>query len=65
MAEVRRDTEVFSDVEEAFFRAGHEKEPAAESFDDLDEGYRRVGFWDRVRGKPSRPPTAPDPPDKK
>jgi hypothetical protein len=50
----------FSDTEEAFFRAGHDK-PAghhdAESFDDLDEGYRPVGFWERLtgRGKPGKP----------
>jgi len=65
MAEVHRDTEEFSDLEEAFFRAGHEKEAVAESFDDLDEGYRPVGFWERLRGRPTRPPTSPDDPDKK
>ena len=29
----------------------------AESFDDLDEGYRPVGFWERLtgRGKPGKP----------
>jgi chemotaxis protein histidine kinase CheA len=69
--------EAFSDVEEAFFRAGHELQdkhavavasPAPESFDDLDKGYRRVGFWERLRGKAPRRPTtndesrAPDPP---
>jgi hypothetical protein len=47
------------EVEEAFFRAGHEKEapaaaPRPESFDDLDEGYRPVGFWDRLRGRSAR-----------
>lgn len=53
--------EAFSDVEEDFFRAGHDKpaKPAApapgESFDDLDEGYRPLGFWDRLLGrKPKR-----------
>lgn len=65
VAEVRRDAEAFSDVEEAFFRAGHEKDGSAESFDDLDDGYRPVGFWDRLRGKPVRPPTSPGDPDKK
>jgi hypothetical protein len=57
-AEVRGDAAEFSDADEAFFRAGHEREaapaphPVAESFDDLDEGYRPVGFWERLRGKP-------------
>jgi hypothetical protein len=49
-----------SAVEEAFFRDGSDKVAAhrdAESFDDLDEGYRPVGFWERLtgRGKPGRP----------
>ncbi|HEX4421257.1 MAG TPA: hypothetical protein VH165_25255 [Kofleriaceae bacterium] len=54
---VRNDAVVFSEIEEAFFRAGHEVAgaPAAESFDDLDVGYRKVGFWDRLRGKAPRP----------
>ncbi|HET9623558.1 MAG TPA: hypothetical protein VFP84_19435, partial [Kofleriaceae bacterium] len=26
-----------------------------ESFADLDVGYRRVGFWDRLRGRAPRP----------
>jgi hypothetical protein len=57
IAEVRRDAVAFSDAEEAFFRAGQERDPVVaapprpESFDDLDEGYRPVGFWDRLRGK--------------
>jgi len=52
--------ESFSDLEEDFFRAGHEKvaKPPpehSESFDDLDEGYQPVGFWDRLLGrKPKR-----------
>jgi hypothetical protein len=55
----RRDAVAFSDLEEAFFKAGHEKEaavpaPSTESFDDLDEGYRPVGFWDRLRGRSQR-----------
>jgi uncharacterized protein DUF4388 len=60
-AEVHGDAAAFSDAEEAFFRAGHDRgappaaTPKAESFDDLDEGYRRVGFWERFRGKPIRP----------
>ena len=45
--------------------AGHDKEPVAESFADLDEDYRPVGFWERLRGKPARPPTSPGIPDKK
>jgi hypothetical protein len=73
----RLDAVAFNDVEEAFFRAGHEKEavaapvPVVESFDDLDEGYRPVGFWDRLRGKASREtgrtprPAKPDDPPKK
>jgi hypothetical protein len=49
----------FSDTEEEFFQAGHDKIAAhhnAESFDDLDDGYRPVGFWERLtgRGKPDR-----------
>lgn len=48
---------VFSEAEEAFFRAGHDKHvdaPPTESFSDLDEGYRPLGFWDRLRGKRSK-----------
>jgi hypothetical protein len=63
VSDVRKDAvAAFSDVEEEFFRAGSEKHATAavpkvapESFDDLDEGYQPVGFWDRVRGK--KPPT--------
>ena len=58
VADVRKDAlTAFSDVEEEFFRAGAEKAtkapvaPVVESFDDLDEGYQPVGFWDRLRGK--------------
>jgi len=58
VAEVRKDAaHAFSDAEEEFFRAGHGntgKVPTftpAETFDDLDEGYQPVGFWDRLRGK--------------
>lgn len=60
---VRRDavaavTAAFTEVEEAFFRAGTEKGAAAhtapvEKFEDLDEGYQPLGFWDRLRGKTS------------
>jgi hypothetical protein len=45
-------TSHFSDDEEAFFQAGQSAPPvehvASESFDDLDVGYQRVGFWDRL-----------------
>ncbi|MEJ7599417.1 MAG: DUF4388 domain-containing protein [Kofleriaceae bacterium] len=54
VAAVRKDASVaFSDVEEDFFRAGQDerKPDAADSFDDLDEGYRPVGFWDRLLGR--------------
>jgi hypothetical protein len=67
VAHVRRDaTGAFTQLEEEFFRAGahheDEKGPAAaasaprlasasDSFDDLDEGYERVGFWDRLLGR--------------
>ena len=72
----RHDAVAFSEVEEAFFRAGHEKEaavvpaPVVESFDDLDEGYQPVRFWDRLRGKSREPvkaarPSKPDDPGKK
>jgi hypothetical protein len=83
VADVRKDAAsaavAFSDAEEAFFRAGQEKATkppiAAETFDDLDEGYQPVGFWDRLRGKKpagarsgtDHPPTAtsPNSPNKK
>ncbi len=60
VAEVRKDAAsgatAFSEAEEAFFRAGQEKATkpsiAAETFEDLDEGYRPQGFWDRLRGTP-------------
>ena len=53
--------EAFNDVEEAFFRGGDESKQqpkvSSESFDDLDEGYQPVGFWDRLLGrKPPKPP---------
>jgi hypothetical protein len=59
IGEARADAVAFSDVEEAFFRAGHADHkvapvpPAAptETFEDLDEGYRPTGFWDKLRGK--------------
>ncbi|MBL0219253.1 MAG: hypothetical protein IPQ07_35960 [Myxococcales bacterium] len=61
VAEVRKDAvHAFSDAEEEFFRAGADKTgkvpllPPTETFDDLDEGYQPVGFWDRLRGK--KPP---------
>ena len=55
VVEVLNDASVaFTEIEEDFFRAGTEKTqppPRLESFDDLDEGYQPVGFWDRLRGK--------------
>jgi hypothetical protein len=61
VAEVRKDAvQTFSDAEEEFFKAGQGntgKVPTfspTETFDDLDEGYQPVGFWDRLRGK--KPP---------
>jgi hypothetical protein len=68
VAKARSDATKFSEADEAFFRAGHEREavvvtPVIESFDDLDEGYRPVGFWERLRGRVEeqnkRPPTEP------
>ncbi|HEU4731172.1 MAG TPA: DUF4388 domain-containing protein [Kofleriaceae bacterium] len=54
------DAVAFSEDEEAFFRAGHDRDDAvipqqpAESFADLDEGYQPVGFWDRLRRRTFR-----------
>ncbi len=49
-------TAVFSDDEEAFFKAGVQSAdgsaPPADSFNDLDEGYEPQGFWDRLIGRP-------------
>jgi hypothetical protein len=69
VAETRKDAVAFTDVEEAFFKAGSAGgsgpiplQPAAhvESFDDLDEGYQPPKFWDRVFGRRgTRPPTQP------
>ncbi|MBA2541284.1 MAG: hypothetical protein H0V17_16710 [Deltaproteobacteria bacterium] len=66
VAEVRKDAAAaFTDLEEDFFRAGMEQEKPAkqspgESFDDLDEGFQPVGFWDRLLGrKPKKPPGRP------
>ena len=44
---------VFSETEEDFFRAGQAKRPTAppETFADLDEGYKPVGFWARLLGR--------------
>ena len=44
----------FDEHEEAFFNraeSGTNVVPKFESFDDLDEGYQPVGFWDRVFGR--------------
>ena len=49
--------EAFSDDEEAFFDAGAAHvAPPAESFTDLDDGYRPRTFWQRLFNK--RPPPA-------
>jgi hypothetical protein len=59
---VRTDAVTFTELDEAFFRAGHDHHDLAtaptmtESFDDLDEGYRPAGFWDRLLGRPRRTP---------
>jgi hypothetical protein len=48
----------FSDVEEDFFRAGQKtaRPPSSsDSFDDLDEGYKPVGFWGRLLGRKPKP----------
>ena len=40
----------FTAQDQAFFAEGeHLDEESSESFDDLDEGYRRPSFWDRLR----------------
>ena len=59
---VQRDaTGAFTQIEEEFFRAGQEHTgqtpklaSSSDSFDDLDEGYQRQGFWDRLLGR--KPP---------
>ena len=65
VSQVRRDaTGAFTQIEEEFFRAGSHPEDekaakrvpsASDSFDDLDEGYERVGFWDRLLGRKKKP----------
>jgi hypothetical protein len=61
VGEVQRDAVVISEAEAAFFDAAEKSErharPRVESFDDLDEGYVKPKFWDRVFGRKSRPPT--------
>ena len=72
VSDVRKNAVAFSEAEEAFFRAGSERPSTpkiettgpVETFDDLDEGYRPVGFWDRLRGK-KRHQTSPPPTKKK
>ena len=56
VAAAQHDAAAFSDVEEDFFRTGHDGKaaPRPETFDDLDADYQHVGFWDRLRGK--KPP---------
>jgi len=50
---------VFSDLEEEFFRAG-ESSSEQDSWADLDEDYRPIGLWERLRGRgPKRPATVP------
>jgi hypothetical protein len=55
VAEVRRDAVEISEAEEAFFKASEKSQPhvrpSHESFDDLDEGYVKPKFWDRVFGR--------------
>jgi hypothetical protein len=55
----------FSDDEEAFFTAAHHKDghTSEDSFDDLDDGYQPLGFWDRLLGrkKPAKPKSKPAP----
>ena len=59
---VRDATGAFTQIEEEFFRAGTEEKhhapklaSASDSFDDLDEGYQPVGFWDRLLGRNKKP----------
>jgi hypothetical protein len=54
VSDVRKDAVAFSDDEKAFFdraESGTQMTPKFESFEDLDEGYQPVGFWDRVFGR--------------
>ncbi len=58
VGKARRDaTAAFSQMEEEFFRAGHDEThpprlaSASDSFDDLDDGYQPAGFWDRLLGR--------------
>jgi hypothetical protein len=58
VSEVRRDAVELSEAEKAFFEAAEKSErisrPRVESFDDLDEGYQKPKFWDRVFGRRPR-----------
>jgi DNA-binding response OmpR family regulator len=57
VSDVRRDAVAFSEVEEAFFKSAESHTQAAprfESFDDLDEGYEPLSFWDRLLGRRKR-----------
>jgi hypothetical protein len=59
VSQTRDDALAASAAEEAFFRKSEQTlpQPKIESFDDLDEGYEPVGFWDRVFGrKPKKKP---------
>ncbi len=53
VSEVRRDAVVLTEAEEAFFKEKSQPHvrPSHESFDDLDEGYQKPKFWDRVFGR--------------
>jgi hypothetical protein len=55
VSEIRHDAVELSDAEEAFFKSSEKSQPHArpshESFADLDEGYQKPKFWDRVFGR--------------
>ena len=54
VAEVRRDAVELTAAEEAFFSAvdqSHAQPKAPDNFDDLDHGYQKPRFWDRVFGR--------------
>ena len=49
----------FTDDEEAFFQAGQDigqtPTPPVDNFEDLDDGYQPVSFWQRLFGRGQRP----------
>ena len=58
VSEVRRDAVELTAAEVAFFDSAERSKPhvpRVESFDDLDEGYQKPKFWDRVFGRKPRP----------